>query len=56
MTWRSLEPRQVRVRLCEDKEVKEKGEEESSILILNPLQLIPQFFYTIGTSLYCLLA
>ena len=49
MTWRSLEPRQVRVRLCEDNEVKEKedkekGEEESSILILNPLQLIPQFF------------
>ena len=43
MTWRSLEPRQVRVRLCEakeDKEVKEKGEEEGSILILNPFQLI----------------
>ena len=42
MTWRSLEPRQVRVRLCEDKEakeVKEKGEEEGSILILNPFQL-----------------
>ena len=39
----------MRVRLCEDKEVKEKevkekGEEESSILILNPLQLISQFF------------
>ena len=43
MTWRSLEPRQVRVRLCEDKEAKEdkeKGEEEGSILILNPFQLI----------------
>ena len=46
MTWRSLEPRQVRVRLCEDKvakedkEDKEKGEEEGSILILNPFQLI----------------
>ena len=43
MTWRSLEPRQVRVRLCEAKEAKEdkeKGEEEGSILILNPFQLI----------------
>ena len=46
MTWRSLEPRQVRVRLCDDNVEKEKnGEEEDSILILVPLQLIQSKFF-----------
>ena len=56
MTWRSLEPRQVRVRLCEakeDKEVKEKGEEEGSILILNPFQLISHQSFLVQKRLHC---
>ena len=59
MTWRSLEPRQVRVRLCEakedkeDKEFKEKGEEEGSILILNPFQLISHQSFLVQRRLHC---
>ena len=56
MTWRSLEPRQVRVRLCEDKEDKEdkeKGEEEGSILILNPFQLISLQSFLVQKRPHC---
>ena len=40
----------MRVRLCEDKEDKEKVEEEDSILILNRFQLIPSKFVLHNTA------